>query len=161
VTGDLAGGELLPPPTPRATVHPLLRLSHQRASFPPPLLTAAGCRQPSVVATNSSIPAPGLLPSISKKDQQILTVRASRRCAVPPSTEPPVRRATFHVSTIALRNHVQLASVGCQLTACLIQGPVGLGPPEVKYLKLDSGQILFNFSISLEINSYMESTSRK
>ncbi|TVU26900.1 hypothetical protein EJB05_29471, partial [Eragrostis curvula] len=34
VTGDLAGGELLPPPSPRAAVLPLLRLSHQRGLLP-------------------------------------------------------------------------------------------------------------------------------
>ncbi|TVU14429.1 hypothetical protein EJB05_37897, partial [Eragrostis curvula] len=39
----------------------LLRLSHQRGSFPPPLLTAAGRRQPSVIATNSRFAPESLL----------------------------------------------------------------------------------------------------
>ncbi|TVU00302.1 hypothetical protein EJB05_54290, partial [Eragrostis curvula] len=51
---------LLPPPTPRAESS-LLRLSHQRGSFPPPLLTAAGRRQPSVIATNSRFAPESLL----------------------------------------------------------------------------------------------------
>ncbi|TVU49076.1 hypothetical protein EJB05_00367 [Eragrostis curvula] len=82
-------------PAPSSFRHPrlgpqssLLRLSHQWASFPPPLLTAAGRRQPSVVATNSrSTPNHRLQQqirsrtppvSICKKDQQWVVI-----CEVP------------------------------------------------------------------------------